>query len=506
MWSRTRRLGDLSRLALLLATLGSAVACGGGAGDGRQRAVGGALWVNPESDTLDLAGLARLGEVGIHELFVEAGRITGPAEAPRLERVALPALPTGASVTLVLRGPAPLPGTDFAAAAQALVAEIETLRREVEGRQLLPLGVHLELSGNTDADQDAAVGEALDALRELLDPGLFLSLGLDHAAIDRDSALEAADHADFVVAWLYGQVPTATDTAAVWDPDRTLAGLDRLERADLDHLLGLRTVPRIELRGRDGATRATTTRGSLRAFVNRPQLERQAGDLFAGAGRIVYSFRARNPAEVLGMSAASGDEIRVIRTAPGVVQDLINRVTTRNPRHYLGSVMERLAGPGESLAFSVDDIVTAFGNAPGGAKLMPRIVVKSRRSDTWVFEIVLANEGRQGTDLASTEWNFLQLRVEDAFISRVVPGSFSRYRFWLREQEVRPGIVGWREPDEVRLYTPLIEGGETLRAEIEVRARSSSPKLTLRGSFVLPEGRILELDPWNGSFLQVPSR
>lgn len=502
MWTTTPSARPLAFLGLVVIL----TACGGGAGTGRERAPGGALWLTGREDSVDVEGLRRLREVGANELFVEAGRFAGGGGAARLERADLPELPAGTAVTLVLRGEAPSPGQDFEAGAQTFAAEIESLRRDAEGRQLLPLGVHLELSGGGDAEHDGALGEWLDALRERLDPGQFLSLGIGRGALERESALEAAGQADFVVAWLYGQTPESDDDPAAWDPERVLAGLDRLEQAEIDHLLGARTVPRIELRGRDGSTRATTTSGSLRTLVERPELERRPDDLFGGAGRIVYRYRARRPAEVFGLSLAAGEEVRVIRTSSGVVQDLFKRVTTRNPRHYLGPVVERLARGGESLAFSLDDVVTALGNAPSAPKLTPRIVVKSRRSDTWVLEVVLANESRQGTDLASMDSNFLQLRVSGGYIGRVVPGDFLRYRFWLKDQEVRPGILGWREPDEVRLYTPLVDGGDTLHAEIEVRTRSSVAALSLGGSFLLPEGRILELDPWHGPLQQIPPR
>jgi hypothetical protein len=492
-------------VAVTLFTLGLG-ACGGQGASGRQRTPGGALWVPAGSGAIAAEGLLQLREADVQELFLESGRIAGTPEAPRVERGAWPDLPTGATISVVLRGAAPPPGTDFGLAAQALVAELEALRRDADGRRWLTVGLHLQLTSSGEPDADAALGEFLAEVRDRLDPTQFLSLGLETADIARESLLEAAEPVDFVVAWLYGQSLESRDEAKAWDPDRVLADLDRLEKAELDHLLGLRTVPRLEVLGSDGRVRDTSSRGSLRAFVDRAELVRQADDVFSGAGRVVYTFRARRPAEAAGMSARAGEDFRVVRTTPGVVQDLLNRVSARNPRGYLGPVVDRLAREGESLALSLDDVVTAFGNGPVAPKLTPRVVVKSRRSDTWVLEVVLANEGRRDTDLAATDWNYLQIRVAGGYIGRVVPGSFSRYRLWLEEQEVRAGIGAWREPDEVRLYTPLVEGGDMLRAEIEVRSRSSAPTLTLGGSFVLPEGRILELTPWSGSLQQVPQR
>lgn len=497
----------LARLAVAvtLVTLGLG-ACGGRGTSGRQRTPGGALWVPAGSGAIAAEDLLQLREAGVQELFLESGRLAGTPEAPRVERVAWPDLPTGATISVVLRGAAPTPGTDFGLAAQALVAELEALRRDADGRRWLTVGLHLELTSSGEPDADAALGEFLEEVRDRLDPAQFLSLGLETTDIARESVLAAATPVDFVVAWLYGQSLDSRDEARAWDPERVLADLDRLEKAELDHLLGLRTVPRFEVLGGDRRSRDTRSRGSLRAFVDRPELVRQAEDVFSGAGRVVYTFRARRPAEAAGLTAKAGEDFRVVRTTPGVVQDLLNRVSARNPRGYLGPVVDRLAREGESLALSLDDVVTAFGNGPVAPKLTPRVVVKSRRSDTWVLEVVLENEGRRDTDLAATDWNFLQVRVAGAYIGRVVPGSFSRYRLWLKEQEVRAGVGAWREPDEVRLYTPLVEGGDMLRAEIEVRTRSSAPTLTLGGSFVLPEGRILELTPWSGSLQQVPPR
>jgi hypothetical protein len=125
-------------------------------------------------------------------------------------------------------------------------------------------------------------------------------------------------------------------------------------------------------------------------------------------------------------------------------------------------------------------------------------VIRSFRGQTAVLGVSLENRSSLSTDLALGDGNYLSVQTDGAVVESVEPGGFARYSLWREGQEVRPGI-GWREPDQVRLYTPVVTGDARVEeARVELRLRREDAAAFLGGRFYLTDGRELEIERAGG--------
>lgn len=494
----SRTLFRTSLLALAAAAI--AAGCGGGEGERTPRAAGSAAWVDPRAATLDPAGRRALAEAGVEEVFLEAATLAWDGAEPVVEEVPgafAGAVPAGTPVTLAVRETA-APGVDLDAveAGRRLAGLLRGLRLRAEAAGLLPLGYHLELA---PASQPGLVR----AVRAAAGPGLHVSAALPRAVLRSPEGLEGARElagaADFVVTILYGQLPDDPDDPAAWDPERLAADLAALETLERDYLVGLVVVGALHRLSAAGEVAEATTRAQLKALALEPALRLSIADPFAGVGRAVHTFQAQRPVRAAGWELAPGESVRVVRTAPSLVQGVVDRLRTADLRHRLGQLYYRVAAPEEELSLGPEELAAATGASPPVPELVPRVVVESLVRGSVTLHVELRNRSRQSTDLAATDGNFVQVRAREGYFQRVEPGEFSRYSLWRGGREVRPGL-GWREPDEVRLYTPMVRGGERIGgAVLELRSRGTRPAVSVAGRFFLPDGRELELPERGGS-------
>lgn len=491
-----RRCAAAPVLLALLATA-IALACGGRDDARRGRSPGSAVWVDPRQAALGTEGRRILAGAGIEEVFLEAGTLAWDGPRPRVEEVPEAfegAVPEGSPVTLVVRSAGPAAeGVEAEVAGRRLAEAFRDLRLRAEAGGLLPLGYHLELPGGAPA-------AVLRHLRAASGPDLLISSGLPRGRLEAPGIRELAAEVDFVVAFLYGQHPDERDDPAAWDPQRMEADLTALESMETDYLVGLVVVGAVHRLGAAGDTLEARTRAELKDLAREPALRLSIADPFAGVGRAVHSFQAQRPVRAAGWDLAPGETVRVVRTAPSLVQGLVERLRARDLRHRLGQLFYRVAAPEETLSLAPEELAAATGTSPPVPELLPRLVVESfdEASVIAIVQVELRNRSRQSTDLAATDGNYLRVRAEGGYFGRVEPGDFSRYSLWRGGREVRPGL-GWREPDEVRLYTPMVLGGERIGgARLELRGRRPRPTVTVGGRFFLPDGRELILQTTGG--------
>jgi hypothetical protein len=486
---------------LVLAGLGTlaAAGCGGREEARRERPAGSAVWVDPRAAALEPAGRRVLAEAGIDEVFLEAASLGWDGPDPVLEEVPGAfegAAPPGTPVTLAVREGAPAPeDLDPERAGRRLAQDFRGLRLRAEAAGLLPVGYHLELGAG-------APPELVGSLRGAAGPDLHVSAGLPRAALGDEAGLawsrELARASDFVVAFLYGRLPDAPDDPAAWDPERLAADLAALESLEHDYLVGLVVVGGLHRLSPAGEAREATTRAELKALAREPALRLSIADPFAGVGRVVHTFQAQRAVRAAAWDLAPGESVRVIRTAPSLVQGLLERLRSADAPHRLGQLYYRVAAPEEALSLGPAELAAATGTSPPVPVLVPRVVVESQANGSAILRVALNNRSGQSTDLATTDGNFLQVRAEEGYFERVEPGEFSRYSLWRDGREVRSG-PGWREPDEVRLYTPMVRGGERIGgAVLELRSRGPRPRVSVGGRFFLPDGRELELPATGG--------
>lgn len=497
--------------ALLLAAL--LARCGAEDGADRRRPAGSALWADPRVATVPPEAVRKLGAAGIDELFVAAagldaadGELTLEPWPDELSGAAPPRTP----VTLAVVGTWPPPvEVEPAQASSALAPALTALRRTAEDAGLLPVGIHLHWTPGPGGPPAAGPGgtearlqrlaELVGSLRGALADDLFLSVSLDRSWLEAPGVETLVRRADFVVPFLYGQPPGAPDSPAAWDPERTLEDLARVEALGRDYLLGLRTVGSASRLDASGEVVEATTRVSLGAVAENRALRRALGDAFGGVGRLAYVFQAQRRTRVDGWRLAPGEAIRIVRTSPGLLFDLRARCLEAASERMLGVLFHRLPAPREEgLTPGVAAVAAVLGDSPPAPDLRPRVVISSRGRDTAVLEVGLENRSSLSTDLALGDGNYLSVRTEGAIVGEVDPGQFARYSLWREGREVRPGI-GWREPDEVRLYTPMVGGEERITgARVELRLRSGESSAFLSGRFYLTDGRELEVERVGG--------
>ncbi len=107
--------------------------------------------------------------------------------------------------------------------------------------------------------------------------------------------------------------------------------------------------------------------------------------------------------------------------------------------------------------------------------------------------VLLFNETGQGTDLATLDANYVELRMPGASIVSVERGDFARWEQLWHGSE-RGTLRALRNADTLRLYVPMVGGGERLASGIvEVRwPAGKEPHVGVTGRFLFPGGRI-----WN---------
>jgi hypothetical protein len=504
----------LGACAIVLAILAS---CTPGGSERRTRPHGSAVWVDPRVAAVTPAAARPLRAAGIDEVFVAAAGLAadgadrgGLALEPWPDTLA-GAAPERTPTTLAVVGTwPPVEDLDVARCARELGPALAALRETAEDAGLLPVGFHLHLMPHTPSPSGPGSAEPREArleplaalvrsLRDRLPDDLFLSVSVARQWLQAPGVETLAGNADFVVPFLYGQPPGAPDRAEEWDPAQTRADLARVEELGADYLLGVRTIGSASRLDASGEVVEATTRASLAEMAESRALRRGLGDAFGGVGRLAYAFQAQRRTRVAGWDVAPGEAVRVVRTSPGLLYDLRRQSEQVASERLLGLLLHRLPDPAEEeLSPGAAGIAAVFGDDAPSPDIHARVVIRSVRGQTAVLEVMLENRSSLSTDLALGDGNYVSVTTEGAVVESVEPGEFARYSLWRQDQEVRPGL-GWREPDQVRLYTPVVAGGARVDgARVELRLRRQDATAFVGGRFYSTDGRELEIERVGG--------
>ena len=116
------------------------------------------------------------------------------------------------------------------------------------------------------------------------------------------------------------------------------------------------------------------------------------------------------------------------------------------------------------------------------------------------MRLSIANKNGEITELSLLDSNYVQATALDGdFSIRVKTGDFYRYELY-RTREGGEPERSIRHPDLIRFHLPILEGRQQLTTgDIEVKMKGT-PALVVEGSFLLPDGRALQVGPrvWRG--------
>ena len=466
-----------------------------------ERGAGSALWLAPESAPADGTRLGHLEELGLKDLFVAAARLEWDRDRPRFERRTLVAPARRMPATLVVTGAWSTVELQPEAAAERLASEIATLEAQAERAGLLVVGIHFDLALPTDLEPYA---RTLQLLRRRLDGRLLVSIDLERRALDRPEVAELATSADFVVCFLYGQRGGESEDPKAWDLREVETNVRKLEAMGVDYLLGVAVVGAAQWTGPAGRVQATSSAISLRSLVDDRSLELVPGFSLQGIDRQLFEFKARVPTKVGGWQLAKGDRIRVVKTATPILEELLRRAGAWESPHRLGELYYRAPAPDEGMALALPSLEAALSLEPAEPKLELEARRTGRVAGAWWIRVRLINRAAEPTDLAFFDSNFVELRVAGGRIGEVEPGTFYRYEL-LHDGREKGTMRALRDADTARLFAPLVEGNEVVESgEIEIVLRGEVTSLTLSASFLLPEGRLLEIAPVEWSFAETP--
>jgi len=452
---------------------------------------GSALWLGEESGELASGTQIRLGELGVREIFLQAAEL-GWSAGPRLTRRSWPRVPRRTPTTLVVEGDW-RPGESHAEqVAERLTVAIKSLRIEAEQAGMLPVGAHFRVAPR---DQGEHFAQTLGELRRSLGSQLFLSAEIDRAWLGTPLAAKVAAEVDFIVCFLYGQRPEEAEDPKAWDLAEVEANHRRLAELRRPYLVGAVVLGTATWRSRDGAAKGTTTELALGQLLAARGLELQAGFSLQGIDRQVWEFAAKAPAQVAGWRLAAGERIRVVRTATAYVEEFRRRLGAWESSHRLGEIYYRLPRASERLSLSAENLIDVLSPSAAQPALELALEVLERSERRWMVRLTLRNPSSENTEIAFLESNFAELRTAGAIIGEVDPGQFQRVEVLFGEE--RNTMRAMRQADRVRLYLPLLEGGqEAASGPIELRlAGRTAPQLTTSAAFLMPDGRRLELAP-----------
>ena len=479
------------------AALAAALLALGCAGAKREpKADGTAIWVGASSSPPDLAVLERLAGQGVTEQFVEVARLSWEGTRPVLTAAAAPRAPRRERTTLVVTGLWPGADLDEKETAAALEAAIQGLRVEAERAGRWPIGVHFDLELPATL---GGFGDTMRALRGSLDEQLYLSASLAPADLARAEAADAVKPLDFVVAFLYGQRPGQAEDAAAWDLVAVENRVRQLEALGRPYYLAAVTVGSATWRARDGGTKASTAELDLGALVRDARLELKRGFSLEGVDRQVYEFRALSPVTVGGWKLGASESVRVVRAATSNVEEFLRRIGAWESQRRLGPLFWRIPAPDERLSMTAANLADALAPDPSRPALDLLVERSAADRETWTVQLSLVNANDEGTDLGFFDSNYVDLYVTGASVVDVEPGSFARFeQYFQGRKDVMQALRG---ADQVRFYTPVVEGRERLTSgPIHLKLATKEAVVRTGGRFLLTAGEYLELESREWSF------
>jgi hypothetical protein len=461
-----------------------------------------ALWLAPRSAAVDAGTLARLEALGLSELFVEAAALEWSGAEPRFVIGRLTPAARRLPVTLVVTGDWPAAELRPPHVSDRLHGEVDRLRIAAERAGLLAVGIHFDVAA--PADRLESYGETLTRLRKSLEGRLFLSADVERQQLGDSRLAAVARGVDFLVCFLYGQRSGEREDPSAWDLQSVEGNVQLLERLARPYLLGAVTLGTATLRGRDGLARASGTEGDLRALVDNPKLELKPGFSLEGVDRQILEFVARSPTAVGGWSLAAGDSVRVVKTATPFLEEFLRRTGAWESPNRLGDLFYRQPAATERLSVGAAGLEAALAPSSAQPALALELERRFRSERSWRVRVRLRNTGSEPTDLAYFDTNYVELRIAGGTVGDVEPGEFRRFEL-LFEGTEKGTMRALRTPDTVRLFAPMVDGGEVYESgEVELRLGGPDPVLTISATFLLPEGRLLATEPVEWTFEEAP--
>ncbi len=465
----------------------------------QEKPPGSAVWINSSSGSLGASDVARLKESGVGEAFVRVAALDLASADGPVVRAELPELPPAMPVTLVLGG------VWEGGAAESTAAEVaealRQLRFDVEARGEIAVGVHLDL---TEVDSFASYSSFLEALRDTLDPTLFLSVTLQRNWLDAEGIAEVAEAVDFVVPFLYGQRVREAEDGAAWDFVELERRLQVLEDIGTPYVLGVVSLGTATHTSGQGGVKGRRTGLSLQEILWNQDLRLEPGFSLEGVNRRVYAVKAEKRTRVGKWELQSGEMIRVVRAATSDLEELLRLTDSWANPGYLGQVYYRLPSAEEHLSLSLENLLNALDPEPATPALELGVHLQRRTGRGWLLRFSIQNTNGEITELSLMDSNYLQATaVNGHFGHSIKAGDFLRFDLY---QAMPDGELErtFRSPNLVRFFVPILEGQQTVTTgDVELRVRGA-PELLLAGQFMLADGRSLEIGPriWrDGGFL-----
>src|SRR5581483_1550812 len=293
------------------------------------------------------------------------------------------------------------------------------------------------------------------------------------------------------------------DDGAAWDFQQVQAAAKKLDALDEPFLLG------VVVRGaatvvRDGAEVADIPGASLADLAWNRALRVRHGFSLEGIDRQVYAFTADYPTRIGSTALVPGDDVRVVGTSTGHVQELRKEVSEWKLAHCLGELYYRLPHADEALSLGV----TSLTRAATGERSLPDPQVQVTRIGGGVghevVEVTLDNPSAEGSDLGGVDSNFVELQAVGGVFGEAKQGSFYRYDLLA----AGPGgkLMRSANPILLRLFVPVLApGAHLVSGPITIRTvRAGLADILVHATFLAPYGGTAEVGPMSWTQLPKP--
>ncbi|MEM9553144.1 MAG: hypothetical protein AAGC60_02720 [Acidobacteriota bacterium] len=483
-------------LFLILAVAG----CGGGGdeipwlGGGKDKAPASAVWITPRSGDLSANEIARLKGFGVTEVYLTAARLTGTPGTP-LESYEITPPEGSMPSNLVLEGTFDLEADAVAAYAESVTDAARQLRFDIESRGALVVGVHFDIHDVRDPQAYAAF---LERVRDGLDDELFLSASIPRGWDERPGAREVARAVDYFVAFLYGQRLGETESGAAWDFLELERSVRVLDEWGVPYQVGVVLLGSARLLGTNGTVHAVTSEMSLQDIVRNRRLDMKPAFSLEGVNRRVYEVTSSRGGRLGEWKLGRGEMVRVVRAAASDIEELLRLLDVWNLPNHRGQAYYRVPGAEEDLSLQVESLLAALDTSrEAEPDLALETTLQRRTGRGWLMRFSIQNRNGEFTELATLDNNFLQVRVlDDGRFNRnkIAAGDFYRFQLYRTDREGALETT-FRDAEVVRFHVPILEGEQRISTgDVEVVARSE-PRIEASASFLLPDGRTLEVGP-----------
>jgi hypothetical protein len=493
----TRKGFNVEVVPRAVALMVALVLCGGcGGPQAPERSAGSALWVSSDSRAIARAELGRLEGFGVGELFVETASLRWEPAGVELGNTEWYTPPRRVRATLVVTGEWPPEGPGGAAAARRLAPALESLAAEADRRGLVPVGIHFDLEGSSQADALESYGRFLAAARRLLAPDLAVSATLGADWLDEPQVRRVAAGADFLVPFLYGQRRWDRDEVQVWDLLRIGQALRSVDALGRPFLVGVGITGSGAAYGPGGELVGATSGIGLHHLAWSQSLEPELGSALQALDRRAYTFAARGAVRLGDLSLPRGGRVRLVGTSTAHLARLLDEVQGLRLENHLGQVFHRLPAPGDQLSLDLPHVVSALTGGPTSPAPQVELQVISTAPRRWLLSLTLENLNAEPSTLAWLENNYVEVEVSGGVFGAVEAGDFYRWDLLAPGEGGRPVRV-YRGATVLRFYAPVLAAGARLGSgPFEVRlAGPSPPRITLSARFLAPYGQEISFGP-----------